>query len=163
MKYIKKFESTNFDRELHFFAANGDLTQFKKLKELGADITKYTRFLSSPLIDAVYFAKDFDTNLEICEEIIDAGADINWKNDLGETALIVSAYQPKIDIIRLLIKSGADLSIKSDSNEDFFDILNDPKASKRKYREMIFDTIKKEFPEEYEFYLTKKSAELYNI
>ncbi len=173
MKYIKKFESNLVsaqnsgmqfgykDQEIYFYITTGNLTKFKELKESGIDITKYTKYyLGSPLIDAVYFTKDFDNNLEICKEIINAGADINWKNDVGETALIVSAFDPNFDVIKLLLKSGADLNIKSDSNVDFFDILFEPHPTKNNY---IFDNIKKEFPEEYNLYLIKKSAELYNI
>ncbi len=47
---------------------------------------------------------------------IAAGADVNFKNKRGETALYRASGDGRADIVALLIKSGADVNTKTNSN-----------------------------------------------
>lgn len=58
----------------------------------------------SLLIWAVSWCEDVDIN--IIEELIKAGVDINTKNS-GETALMIAVKRKRFDIVELLEKYGA--------------------------------------------------------
>lgn len=60
-------------------------------------------------------------NIDRVQELLDAGADINYKEKLnkmyiGETALMVAAKNEHLEIVKLLIDRGADLNQKDDGN-----------------------------------------------
>ncbi len=48
-------------------------------------------------------------DVQRCEELIEAGADINTRDRYGQTALMIAARQGFTDIIQLLVGSGAEL------------------------------------------------------
>ena len=52
-------------------------------------------------------------NSEISKFLIVKGADINAKNNNGETALMLAALNKRLEIVRLLIKKGADVNAES--------------------------------------------------
>lgn len=82
------------------------------IKKKGYDIneTKRLEFGHSPLIIAVIY-----NDVELIEELIDSGADINFKNNFGDTALITAlrCVNNKLEIIQELIAAGADANISN--------------------------------------------------
>ena len=54
----------------------------------------------------------FEGDAEEVQKAIDAGADVDHQNDMGECALIKAAEQNHRHIVRLLLKNGADVNIK---------------------------------------------------
>ena len=61
-----------------------------------------------------------DENLPRVLEVLNEGADINYRGEVGETALIVSASEsPTLDMIRLLLEKGADKTITPSPDGDF--------------------------------------------
>jgi hypothetical protein len=62
---------------------------------------------SSPVLDAVTAEEN-----EITELLIEAGADLDFKNKNGQTALVVAIGAQKEKLAELLIDSGADVTIK---------------------------------------------------
>jgi len=63
---------------------------------------------SSPLISACLFDKK-----EIAKVLIDAGADINFTNNDGATALHIAAFFCRPDLVKILLDKGADKTIKN--------------------------------------------------
>jgi outer membrane protein assembly factor BamB len=64
-------------------------------------------------------ASAFNSDIGMVKKMLDAGADVNAKDEYGQTALMLAAeclivYNKK-DIIELLIKRGADIAIKDPS------------------------------------------------
>lgn len=55
-----------------------------------------------------------DDELKKVEEAVAKGADINWQNDKGHTAVHMCAAYGALNVIRYLHKQGADLEIKNE-------------------------------------------------
>jgi hypothetical protein len=60
-------------------------------------------------------------NAQDCESLIDLGADIDWKNTNGDTALLAACRRGHTETISLLLKSGANCNI---SDNDLFTPLH---------------------------------------
>ena len=63
---------------------------------------------SSPLISACLFGKT-----EIAKALIEAGADLNFRNNEGSTALHTASFFCRPEIVRMLLNKGADKKIKN--------------------------------------------------
>jgi hypothetical protein len=63
--------------------------------------------VTSPLMDAVTA-----NNKDVAAMLIEAGADLNYRNRNGQSALIVAIGSRMSDIANLLIEHQADLTIK---------------------------------------------------
>lgn len=94
--------------------------------------------MEEQFFDAVY-----DNNIDIVNDLIEKGVNVNAKNEIGRSALLIAItkklYVQKknyTDIIKLLIKSGADVNeidrhkvsllmkaIENDNDKDIIDIL----------------------------------------
>lgn len=59
----------------------------------------------------------WNNDIKVIEFLIKNGADLNYKNKYGTTALMASAFLGHHDAVKLLINSGADTNIK-DKNGD---------------------------------------------
>ena len=51
-------------------------------------------------------------NIEIVQTLLDAGADLNSPDALGNTALHIAAAKNDVEIVKMLIKAGADTKIR---------------------------------------------------
>ena len=60
-----------------------------------------------------------DEDLQRVTELLDEGADVNYRGTVGETPLIVAAMNLNLDIIRLLLAKRADKTIRSSPDGDF--------------------------------------------
>lgn len=95
---------------------NGDLEICRLLMSYDASLNIIARDrVTSPVIDAVTAAK-----AEIAELLIDAGADLNFRNRNGQTALIVAIGSRMEEIASMLIDKGADLTIKDSLGMDAY-------------------------------------------
>ena len=60
-----------------------------------------------------------DEDLQRITELLNEGADVNYRGIVGETPLIVAAMNLNLDIIRLLLAKRADRTIRSSPDGDF--------------------------------------------
>jgi len=72
--------------------------------------------LGKELLDA---ADDDDDELPRVLEVLNEGADINYRGEVGETALIVAAMNLNLQLVMLLLEKGADKSIRASPDGDF--------------------------------------------
>ncbi|WP_430965359.1 ankyrin repeat domain-containing protein [Spongiimicrobium sp. 2-473A-2-J] len=83
-----------------------NLEAVKQHIEAGTDINKKDAMSgSTPLVTAASFGKN-----EIAQVLIDAGADLNPKNNDGSTALHAAAFFCRVEIVQMLMDAKADKS-----------------------------------------------------
>ena len=113
-------EKRHKEWSLDVAAKRGDLATVKSLLEQGVDINETTA-----LIDAVIY-----NHFEIVEILLQHGADVNKKDEFGETAIcraIDSGCGEKdIKILELLLKNGANPNDKYISMDSFPEGPHDP-------------------------------------
>ncbi len=96
---------------------NGDIEICRLLMSYGASMNIIARDrCSSPVLDAVIAVKP-----GIAELLIDGGADLNFKNRNGQSALIVAIGARMEEISNLLIDKGADLTIRDSLGMSAYD------------------------------------------
>lgn len=95
--------------ELHAAVVTNNLDVIRKHIEAGSDlnVSEPSR-ASSPLISAAFMG-----NTEAANLLIEAGANLNYKNADGSTALHTAAAFGKTEVAKLLILSGIDINIKN--------------------------------------------------
>lgn len=93
--------------DIHTATLLGDLDAIKQHIEAGSDLNaKEPAVGSSPLISAAVFGKT-----EIARALIEAGADVNLKNNEGSTALHSAAFLCRLEIVEMLLENGADKDV----------------------------------------------------
>lgn len=96
-------------REFILFAVFGNWTErLKQLIKDGHDINCVSGRFEDPLL-TVAVAQGF---YDIAKILIDAGADVNKKNNVGTTPLMEAAITGGTECAKLLIDAGADLSLR---------------------------------------------------
>lgn len=97
------------DVDIHTAVATGNEAAMRQHLAAGTDINAADPFGgSSPLITAAVFGKT-----EMARLLIEAGADLNFRNKEGATALLSAAFFGRPEIVRLLLDAGADKSVKN--------------------------------------------------
>ena len=90
--------------DIHSATILGDLDAIKQHIAAGSDLNeKEPAVGSTPLISAAVFGKT-----EIAKALIEAGADVNIKNNEGSTALHSAAFLCRMEIVEMLLDNGAD-------------------------------------------------------
>ena len=90
--------------DIHTATLLGDLDAIKQHIKAGSDLNvKEPAVESTPLISAAVFGKT-----EIARALIEAGADVNLKNNEGSTALHSAAFLCRLEIVEMLLGNGAD-------------------------------------------------------
>ncbi|MDO6808846.1 ankyrin repeat domain-containing protein [Zobellia galactanivorans] len=87
----------------------GNLEAVKQHIEAGTDLDEKDALSgATPLMSAITFDKT-----EIATVLIDAGADLEIKNNDGSTALHVAAFFGRVELVQLLIDAKADKTVKN--------------------------------------------------
>jgi len=97
------------DMDIHSATIIGDIEAIHQHIEAGSDLNaKEPAVGSTALITAAVFGKT-----EIAIALIEAGADVNIKNNEGSTALHSAAFLCRTEIVEALLDKGADKTIKN--------------------------------------------------
>jgi hypothetical protein len=76
---------------------------------------------STPLIIAATFGRT-----AVARALIDAGADVNRRNNDGATALLTAALFCRTQIVEALLTAGADRTIRNNSGSTALDVVTVP-------------------------------------
>ncbi len=96
---------------LHMAVIQGNLEAIRQHIQVGSDLDQSEPSGgSSPLITAAVFGKT-----EAALVLIEAGADVNFKNYEGSTPLHTAAFFCRMEIVETLITNGADATIKNNA------------------------------------------------
>ena len=87
---------------------------------------------SSPLITACLFG-----NAQMAKMLIDAGADLNFKNNDGSTPLITAAFFCHPDIIKMLLSKSADKTIKNRYGQTAYETVAAPFSDVKNVYDML--------------------------
>lgn len=108
--------------DIHTAVISGDTHAIQQHISAGTNINQKDPFGgSSPLISAALFNQP-----EIVTLLLDAGANINFKNNDGSTALHVAAFFCHPEIVKLLLKNGADKGLRNNSGSTAYDTVAAP-------------------------------------
>jgi ankyrin repeat protein len=55
-------------------------------------------------------------NLNEVQKLLDEGADVNWTNECGCTALYYACFKGHVEVVQLLLDRGAQMDIQDDSD-----------------------------------------------
>jgi hypothetical protein len=106
----------------HQAALRGNLQAVRRYIEAGANLNaREPGGGSTPLLIAAMFGHP-----EVARALIDAGADVNQKNNDGTTPLLAAALFAHPQIVRALLDAGADKSIRNASGATPLDVVTTP-------------------------------------
>ena len=124
---------TSSQLNIHEAAMRGKIEAIRKHIEAGADLNEQESFGgSSPLITAATFG-----HVEVAQELIAAGADIDLQNNDGSTALLTAAFFCRKEIVKALLSAGADKSIRNNAGSSALDVVSAPFDTMKNYYDMI--------------------------
>lgn len=124
----------NLCRELSDMCGTGQLSQVRKLLDQGADPNEVYTTGHEIYDDGMTHLMNASMwgHIEIIEELVNRGADLDARNRNGNTALLLTAWDieeeaperitRQLDIAKLLIRLGCSVDISSRAGT-FFDIL----------------------------------------
>lgn len=108
--------------DIHTAVVTGNLDAVKQHIAAGTDLNEKDPFGgSSPLITAAVFGKTAEA-----QALIDAGADLNFKNNDGSTALHSSAFFCRPEIVKMLLDKGADKTIRNNYGATAYETVAGP-------------------------------------
>jgi uncharacterized protein len=95
--------------DIHTAVITNNVEAMKQHIAAGSDLNEKDPFGgSSPLISAALFGKT-----EAAKILIEAGADINFKNNDGSTALHTASFFCRPEIVKMLLDKSADKTVKN--------------------------------------------------
>lgn len=107
---------------LHKAVLEGDLEAVRQQIEAGANLNERESSVgSTPLITAATFGQT-----EVARALIEAGADVDLRNNDGSTALITAALFCRTEIVEALLAAGADKSIRNNAGSTALDVVTVP-------------------------------------
>ena len=110
----KMIVSTVVDRRVPLFVAaergNTDMVKFL-VKDCQADINTPDKYGRTCLRNSAH-------NLELCQLLIECGARVNDKDNLGDTALHIAILFGHLEIVQLLLDHGSDQNIRNNQGDD---------------------------------------------
>jgi ankyrin repeat protein len=123
---LSSFAQTK-NEQLFSAIQNNQKPQVEALLKAGCDVNYFKT--GSPDIRVSLLMAAVNANYaEIAKLLLDNKADVNWKDNLGNTAIMHAAYAGNTDMVKLLISYGA--SVKDSNNNTT--VLNNAKASGNK-------------------------------
>lgn len=126
-----KVEAPEID--IHTAVLTGNQSALKQHIAAGSNINEKDPFGgSSPLISAALFGKTEEARI-----LLDAGADINFQNNDGATALHVAAFFCRPEIVQLLLEKGADKNIRNKFGATAYESVAGPFAEAKNVYDMI--------------------------
>jgi ankyrin repeat protein len=103
-------------------AAQGDLPAVKQHIAAGSNLEERDPLAgSTPLIAAAVFGR-----VEVARALIEAGADVNAKNNEGSTPLHSAAFLCHPEIVEALLANGADKSVRNNVGATALDSVAGP-------------------------------------
>ncbi|GMH36812.1 hypothetical protein BSKO_04685 [Bryopsis sp. KO-2023] len=100
------------NRDLFDAAGSGDSEKVKELLSKGADFrSTHEKFDSTPLNFAAQGG-----HVEAVKILIQEGANVDSKDNLGFTPLLDAAFYSRVDVIEVLLESGADIEARTDKS-----------------------------------------------
>lgn len=121
------------DIDIHTAVVTGNLEAVQQHIKAGTDLNEKDPFGgSSPLISAAVFGKT-----DIAKALIDAGADINFKNNDGSTALHSAAFFCRPDIVQMLLDKGVDKTIKNNFGATAYETVAVPFSEAKNIYDMM--------------------------
>lgn len=119
--------------DIHTAVLRGDSVAVKQHLAAGTDInTRDVYGGSSPLISACLFGKS-----AIAQLLIDAGADINLRNNDGSTALHTAAFFGRPELVSLLLKKGADKKVRNKYGQTAYESVAGPFVEVKEVYDML--------------------------
>ena len=110
---------------LHMAVIEGDLMAVRQHILAGSDVDeKEPTGGSSPLITAAVFGRT-----EVAMALIEAGADVNIKNNDGSTPLHSAAFFCRTEIVEGLLANGADKNIRNKAGSTAMETVTGPFAA----------------------------------
>ena len=107
---------------LHEAAIQGNVAVIREHIKAGADLDeKEPTGGSSPLITAIVFGKT-----EVAKVLIEAGANVNFRNNEGSTPLITATFFCRAEIVEALLANGADTAIKNNAGSTALESVTGP-------------------------------------
>ena len=95
--------------DIHTAVMTGNMEAIKQHIAAGSNLNEKDPIGgSSPLISACLFGKTV-----IAKMLIEAGADLNFRNNDGSTALHTASFFCRPEIVKILLDKGADKTIKN--------------------------------------------------
>lgn len=118
---------------VHAAIATNNMQALKQYISTGADLNaKDPMGGSSPLITACLFG-----NTPMAKMLIDAGSDLNFKNNDGSTPLITAAFFCHPDIVKMLLNKSADKNIKNKYGQTAYETVAAPYADVKNVYQML--------------------------
>jgi YVTN family beta-propeller protein len=115
----KKAEPQQLRGKLEVAIFSGNLAEFKRLVESGADVNALSEDGGSPLSSA-----GFHGRLEHARFLLQNGAKPTGRNRDGNTPLHVAAFMGRSEIVKLLLSKGAKTSLRNKKGESSIDTVS---------------------------------------
>jgi YVTN family beta-propeller protein len=115
----KKAEPQQLRGKLEVAIFSGNLAEFKRLVESGADVNVLSEDGGSPLSSA-----GFHGRLEHARFLLQNGAKPTGRNRDGNTPLHVAAFMGRSEIVKLLLSKGAKTSLRNKKGESSIDTVS---------------------------------------
>ncbi|WP_252735640.1 ankyrin repeat domain-containing protein [Zobellia sp. B3R18] len=130
---IAKTEVSAPDIPLTQAVITGNLEAVKQHIEAGTNLNEKDALSgATPLISAITFDKT-----EITAALIDAGADLEIKNNDGSTALHVAAFFGRVELVQILMDAKADKTAKNNYGATARETVSGPFEDMKPIYEMM--------------------------
>jgi len=135
--YAKQGASSPPDVGIHTAVIQGNLEAIRQHIQAGSDLDQAEPAGgSSPLITAAVFGKT-----EIALALIEAGADVNFKNHEGSTPLHSAAFFCRTEIVKALLANGASKNIRNNAGSTALDSVLPPFEIVKAYYDYFQNTL----------------------